>query len=188
MQTDTKTPPVPAPRFRAGLAGIALLLAGVAGGAGAMALTRPGVEMAPSAPTPIARLAATSGIVTVHGQVAETFGDRFLIQDATGHALVDMGPRRHGPATGAPVTVQGRFERGELHARFLVDASNQVEEVGPPPPPGPGPLPGVLHGPPAPPFGPGAPPVPPPAQPGTAGAPPAAMLPTGPVAPAPGAG
>ena len=51
-------------------------------------MTRPTVTMAPTIPTPIAKLASTSGVVTAKGRVAEVFGDRFVVQDGTGRAMV----------------------------------------------------------------------------------------------------
>ncbi|MGK6321995.1 hypothetical protein ACMGDM_02800 [Sphingomonas sp. DT-51] len=162
----TLLPHVTAPR-RLALAGAALLALGAAGGAGAMALTRPAVEMAPTVPTAVAKLPQSSGVVTVRGRVAAVYGDRFVVEDATGRALVDAG-RDSAPRAGAPVLVQGRYDEGQLRARFLVDSAG-AREVGPPPPPrGPGapPVPGA--GAPPPPPGAGAPPPPPPG----AGAPP----------------
>lgn len=152
---------------RLALGGAALLVLGAAGGAGAVSLTRPAVEMAPTVATPVARLAASSGIVTVRGRVAEVYGDRFVIQDGTGRALVAAG--RDGEASvtrGAPVMIQGRYDNGQMRARFLVDANGQVREVGPggrPPHPhgGPGaPPPPGAGAPPPPPPGAGAPPPP----------------------------
>ncbi|MBW6526171.1 hypothetical protein KZ813_04915, partial [Sphingomonas sp. RHCKR7] len=149
----TLLPHVNAPR-RVALAGAALLALGAAGGAGAMALTRPTVEMAPTVPTAVARLQQSSGTVTVRGRVAAVYGDRFVVEDSTGRALVDAG-RDSAPRAGAPVLVQGRYDEGQLRARFLVDSAG-AREVGPPPPP--------RHGPGAPPppaSGAGAPPPPP---------------------------
>ncbi|WP_294047188.1 hypothetical protein [Sphingomonas sp.] len=152
---------------RLGLGGAALLAIGVAGGAGAMSLTRPAIEMAPTVTTAVAKLPAASGIVTVRGRVAEVYGDRFIVQDQTGRVLVDAGRGDSAAMTaGSSVMVQGRYDNGQLKARFLVDGSGNVEEVGPPPPHGRGPHPGP-DGPPPPP-GAGAPPPPPPG----AGAPP----------------
>ena len=118
-----------------GLGGAALFALGVAGGAGAITLTRPPVEMAPTVATAIIRLPTTKGVVTVKGRVAEVYGDRFIVQDATGRTLVDAG-RRDGLTlgVGSPILVQGRFDDGQLHARYLVDASGTIQEVGPPPP------------------------------------------------------
>lgn len=160
-----------------GLAGAALLGLGVAGGAGAVSLTRPAVEMAPTVPTAIARLPQSSGVVTVKGRVAEVYGNRFVVQDNSGRTLVDAGREgQSAVSVGNPVLVQGRYDQGQLHARFLVDRAGAVREVGAPPPPPPPPAP---HGPGAgapPPPGAGAPPpsgagAPPPPPPG-AGAPP----------------
>jgi hypothetical protein len=154
-----------------------LLVLGATGGAGAMALTRPIVEMAPTVTTPIARLAGARGIVSMRGRVAEVYGDRFVVQDGSGRMLVDAGPRAAGNLhPSEPILVQGRFDDGQLRARYLVDASGTVQEVGPPPtPPGHrGPPPPPRGGPDAPPAGsPGAPPPPPPgAMPPVTDAPP----------------
>ncbi|WP_294331046.1 hypothetical protein [uncultured Sphingomonas sp.] len=164
------------PRTRLTLAAAALFAVGAAGGAGAVQLTRPSVEMAPTVPTATAKLAQTNGIVTVKGRVAETYGDRFVLQDGSGRALIDVGPAGNGVASGSTVTVQGRYVEGQLHASFLVDGQGNVQAVGAPPHP-----PRDRRGPPPPPpGGPGAPPPPP-----GAGAPP--PPPPGAVPPAPGA-
>ncbi|WP_169924217.1 hypothetical protein [Sphingomonas adhaesiva] len=196
------------PRTRMALAAAALLAAGAAGGAGAVQLTRPTVEMAPTVPTAIARLPQASGIVTVKGRVAETYGNQFVVQDGTGRALVDAG-RRGSDAVrvGSVMTVQGRYDDGRLRASYLVDPQGRIDAVGaPPPPPGAGapppPPPGAgappppppgAGAPPPPPPGAGAPPPPPPGGPGAppppppgAGAPP--PPPAGAVPPAPPAG
>ena len=159
------------PGAKLGLGAAALFVLGAAGGAGAMSQTRPTVEMAPTVPTPVSRLADARGIVTVRGRVAEVYGDRFTVQDATGRALVDAGQGDATVQTGNPILIQGRFENGQLHARYLVDAAGTVQEVGPPPPPpgGPGAVPPP---PPPPPGGPGAVPPPPPGGPGVVPPPP----------------
>ncbi len=120
--------------------GVAIGLAiGAAGGASAVSLTRPGVEMAPTIATPVARLASSSGVVTVKGRVAEVYGDRFVVQDGSGKAMVD-GARDANVAKGAAVQVQGRYDDGQLRASYVVDAAGKVTPVGPPPPrPGKGP-------------------------------------------------
>ncbi|WP_051272784.1 hypothetical protein [Sphingomonas phyllosphaerae] len=181
---------------RIALGGAALLAMGAAGGAGAVQLTRPSVEMAPTVPTAIAKLPATSGIVTVRGRVAGVYGTRFLVEDASGRTLVDAGSGAGSLTKGAPVLVQGRFDDGQLRARFLADQGG-VREVGAPPPPPPPPAPGA-GAPPPPPPGAGAPPppppgagAPPPPPPPGAGAPPAPPAPGAgapPPPPAPGAG
>ncbi|MEG8038318.1 hypothetical protein QP166_02795 [Sphingomonas sp. LR60] len=130
---------------RIALGGAALLAMGAAGGAGAVQLTRPSVEMAPTIPTAIAKLPASNGIVTVRGRVAGVYGTRFLVEDASGRTLVDAGRGAGTLTTGAPVLVQGRFDDGQLRARFLADQGG-VREVGaPPPPPPPPPSPGLAH-------------------------------------------
>jgi uncharacterized protein YdeI (BOF family) len=161
--------------------GVAIGLAiGAAGGASAVSMTRPSVEMAPTVATPVAKLASDNGVVTVKGRVAEVFGDRFVVQDTTGRAMVDAG-RDASVTKGAPVQVQGRYDNGQLRASYLVDANGKVTPVGPPPPrPGHGPK----HGPdargPGGPGGPGAPcapgamPPPPPPADGSAPPPPPA--------------
>lgn len=146
------------PRKRAGLAlaATALLVLGGAAGAAVMAQTRPSVSMAPARPIAIRSLSA-AGIVTIRGKVAEVYGDKFVLDDSTGRALVETGPEgsRVAPvAPGATVTVQGRFERGSVHAAFLVQPDGKVLALGPlnAPPRGP-------HG--GPDRSPGAPPPPP---------------------------
>ncbi|MCM2300486.1 MAG: hypothetical protein NDI74_13815 [Sphingomonas sp.] len=154
--------------------GAVVVLAASAGGAGAMAMTRPSIEMAPTVATPIAKLASSSGIVTVKGRVAEVFGNRIVVQDGSGRAMIDAGPDgASNLTTGAPVMVQGRYDQGQLRAQFLVGPNGAVEAVGPAHPP---------HGPGAPPPPPGAGPAGPPPPPSGAG--PAGALPP----PPPGAG
>ena len=115
-----------------GLAAAAILALGAAGGAGAVSLTRPSVEMAPASPTPIGRLSASSGIVTVKGRVAEVFGDRIVLQDATGRTMIDAGPEAQAALTrGAALTVQGRYDDGQFRASYLVDAAGKVIAMGP---------------------------------------------------------
>ncbi|MCI1142245.1 hypothetical protein MOP88_07920 [Sphingomonas sp. WKB10] len=162
--------------------GAVVVLAASAGGAGAMAMTRPSIEMAPTVATPIAKLASSSGIVTVKGRVAEVFGNRIVVQDGSGRAMIDAGPDgASNLTTGAPVMVQGRYDQGQLRAQFLVGPNGAVEAVGPahpphgagapPPPPGAGPA-----GPPPPPPGAGPAGAPPPPPPGAG---PAGAGPTG---------
>ncbi|WP_230628611.1 hypothetical protein [Sphingomonas sp. Leaf37] len=118
-------------RQRLALGATALIAIGAAGGAGAVALTRPSIEMAPTNVTPIARLGSSDGIVTVKGRVAEVFGDRFVVQDGSGRAMIDAGRNAGSIVKGSAMTVQGRYDDGQLRARFLVDPAGQVREVGP---------------------------------------------------------
>jgi len=127
------------------IGGAALIAAGAAGGAGAVGLTRPGIEVAPIRPVAIASLAhRDDSLVTVRGKVAEIYGDRFTLADASGKAMVDIGRGDEGAVTaGQDLLVQGRFDNGQLHASFLVDGSGRVRALSPagrPPHPGrPGP-------------------------------------------------
>lgn len=119
---------------RAGLAaGAAVLVAlGAVGGAGAVQATRPSIEMAPTVRTPIAMLATKRGVVTVKGRVAEVYGDRFVVQDASGRALIAAGREARGAVTvGQPVMVQGRYDDGQLRASYLVDQNGSIAAVGP---------------------------------------------------------
>jgi cytochrome c-type biogenesis protein CcmE len=157
-------------RNRLALAAAGLLVVGGAAGAVTVAATRPSVTMAPATPVTIRSL-QSDGIVTIRGTVAETYGNKFVMADRTGRALVDLGREGEGSdlvAVGQPVTIQGRFEDGFVHASFLVAPGGKVTALGPVggPPRGP-------HGPGGPgrdgpgrdgpdgPSGPGAPPPPP---------------------------
>lgn len=117
----------------AALAAVVLLAIGGGAGAVAMQATRPSVSMAPATPVAIRSL-SDGGIVTIKGRVAEIFGNKFIMADASGRALVDTG--REGETgrlvkAGAPVTVQGRFDRGFVRAAFIVGPDNQVVALGP---------------------------------------------------------
>lgn len=161
------------PRTKIGAGAFVLLAVGAAGGAGAMSLTRPAVEMAPVVPVAIARLPQADGVVTVRGRIAQVYGDHFVLNDGTGNALVDTGRTTDNAVqAGRTMTVQGHYNNGTLRASYLVNPQGQIAQVGPPPPPGPGSR-GM------------APPPPPP--PG-AGAPPPPPGPSAPPPPAPGAG
>ncbi|KQN27110.1 hypothetical protein ASF00_12145 [Sphingomonas sp. Leaf34] len=174
-------------RNRLALAAAGLLVVGGAAGAVTVAATRPSVTMAPATPVAIRSL-QSDGIVTIRGTVAEQYGNKFVMADRTGRALVDLGRGGEGSnlvATGQPVTIQGRFEDGFVHASFLVAPGGKVTALGPvggPPhgPHGPGPEGPGRDGPGGP-GGAGAPPPPPPPA-GVAPPPPAGMAPP-PVAP-----
>lgn len=167
-------------RAQLGIGAATLLALGAAGGAGAVSLTRPTIEMAPTIPTAIAKLPNSNGVVTVKGRVAEVYGDRFVLQDATGRTMIDAGREARGTVqTGAAMTVQGRFDDNQVRASYLVDPQGQIAAVGPagrpPRPPhdrGPGMGPDArgpgLRGP-----GDAGPPPPPPPPPGGPGAGPA---------------
>ncbi len=116
------------------VAGAALLAAGAAGGAGAVGMTRPGIEVAPIRPVAVVSLAQRDdALVTVRGKVAEVYGNSFTLTDGSGKALVDIGRDEIGTdiARGQDLLVQGRYRDGQLRASFLVDASGKVRAVGP---------------------------------------------------------
>ena len=110
---------------------LALVVAGGAAGAVAMKAGTPAVTMAPATPVAIRTLDADDRIVTVRGRIAEVYGRHFILADGSGRALVDAGrDRKAAVAVGQPMTVQGRFDDGSLHAAFLVGADGKVEQVG----------------------------------------------------------
>lgn len=120
------------PRKRLLLAAAGLLAIGGAAGAVIVHAERPSVMMAPMAPVAI-RALGSSSIVTIRGSVAEIYGSKFIVADASGRALVDAG--REGEdgglvSVGEPVTVQGRFDRGVVHAAFLVAPGGKVTALG----------------------------------------------------------
>ncbi|TPG39534.1 hypothetical protein EAH79_12450 [Sphingomonas koreensis] len=166
-------------RQQIGIGAAIVLALGVAGGAGAVELTRPAIEMAPVQPVAIASLSSRTGPVTVKGKVAEVYGDRFTIADGSGKTMVDAGGPggRQLVTAGQPVMVQGRYDDGQLRASYLVDGQGDVQPIGPAgPPPPPHGRRGGPDGPPPPPppgagprGGPGAPPPPPGCVAGPAG-------------------
>ncbi|MES3151547.1 hypothetical protein [Sphingomonas faeni] len=120
-------------RNRLALAAAGLLVVGGAAGAVTVAATRPSVTMAPATPVAIRSL-QSDGIVTIRGTVAEIYGTKFVMADPTGRALVDLGREGEDGAlvtAGQPVTIQGRFEHGFVHASFLVGAGGKVTALGP---------------------------------------------------------
>lgn len=148
--------PVRTTLIAAGLLGL-----GVAGGATAVQLAGPRIEIAPANPVVIRSLADDGGIVTVRGKVAEIYGPMFVLADGSGRALVEGGRPVDGTGlvgVGQAVTVQGRFHHGLLHAAFLIGADGKVTALRPMGPPhgGPGgPGGGPRHGPHGRPDGPG---------------------------------
>lgn len=139
---STPAAPRRARRFRTVLGAAALLLAGAGAGAGALSLTHHRGHAAFDtglATTPITQL-KDSDQVEVQGTVAEIFGNKFVVSDSGGRALVETG--RAGEdgnlvKAGESVTVQGRFEHGFLHASALQRADGKIRELRPVPPPPP---------------------------------------------------
>jgi uncharacterized protein YdeI (BOF family) len=120
----------------------ALLVAFAVGGgvtAAALQARRPALVML--TPAPITFMHDWSE-VAVKGQVAEIFGNKFIVQDDSGRALVETG--RSGEsgnlvAKSETVTVQGRFEHGFIHAQAISHSDGRNDFVGPPGPPPPPP-------------------------------------------------
>ena len=148
MDQDKPNPPtaLPPPRPRApfrrrALAGAALLGAFVLGGGtvgAALHHQRPTFVALTPAPIDAMRDGAA---VAVKGEVAELFGKDFVLQDGSGRALVDLGPEGEGGGLvgkAETVTVQGRFERGIVHAMAIQHADGHTDALGPPGPPRPG--------------------------------------------------
>ncbi|MCD0419800.1 hypothetical protein LOC51_21510 [Rubrivivax sp. JA1024] len=189
--TDTHDPnsSLPVRRFarhRSFLGGVALavLVVGAAAGAGGVKLAQnwqpQSVMLLP--PTAIDQMQADQP-VAVKGSVAEIYGNKFILDDGRGRALVDLGPRGKdaNPVTkGETVTVQGIFDRGVVRAQIVAHADGRNEAFGPPGPP---PPPPGRAAPPPPPGAPppraeaGPPPPPPPGErpPYAGGPPPRAM-------------
>lgn len=116
-------------RIKLGLAAVALVAVG--GGVGAVAVheMRPAAVMAPANPVAIKTLTDDGSVITIKGRVAQVFGNKFVMTDGSGNALVDAGRGDDSDVTVAPgqtVTVQGRFDGGVVRARFLVGADGKV--------------------------------------------------------------
>jgi uncharacterized protein YdeI (BOF family) len=109
------------------IAGFVVLAIGAAGGATAMRIARSAPEMAPVTPVAISSMPAWS-LVTVKGKVAEIYGNKFVIQDDSGKALIETGPAGDDGSLVAKdeaITVQGRFDNGFVHASYLVHADGK---------------------------------------------------------------
>jgi hypothetical protein len=131
--------PGPRRRYRLLITLAVVFVAALMLGAGLTALAglRREVAFAPLTPAPIAAMGDWSP-VAVQGQVAEIFGNKFIVQDESGRALVDTGPEGEDGKLVAPsetVTIQGRFERGFIHAVAIAHADGRNDIVGPPGPP-----------------------------------------------------
>lgn len=126
-------------RRRIGL-GVAFLVAcGI--GAGATALAQRGRMqiLVPLTPGPISTMKEWAA-VAVKGQVTEIFGNKFIIADDSGHALVETGRQGEGGtlvAASETVTVQGRFEHGFVRAVAIQHGDGRTVVLGPPGPPPP---------------------------------------------------
>ena len=131
-------PPERSPRISAralGIGGaIAILVAGAALGAGG---TRLAQNWEPQRvlllqPAAIGDLRDDTQ-VAIKGDVADIFGNKFVIQDSSGRALVDTGPRgedRRIVIKGETVTVQGRFDGGIIRAQLVAHADGRNDAFG----------------------------------------------------------
>ena len=129
----------PPARRRWVLAGALVAACALGAGAGALAEHGRRPVMVALAPAPIVGMKDWSQ-VAVKGQVAEVFGNAFILADASGRALIDTGPGGDGGqlvAKDETVTVQGRFERGSVRAVALQFGDGRTVMVGPPGPPHP---------------------------------------------------
>ena len=107
-----------------------------AGGGAAVATHNRAVTFVALTPGPIKAM-QDQAAVAVKGQVAEIYGNKFVVQDDSGRALVDTGPAGDGGALVAKsetLTVQGRFEDGFIHAVAITHADGRNDVVGPPGP------------------------------------------------------
>jgi hypothetical protein len=133
-QHDKHKGPHRARRYGAAvIACVALLGFGAVAGAGAISMMRPSVEMAPMTPVAISSM-PDWGLVTVKGKVVEVFGNKFVVEDPSGRALIETGPSGEGGklvALDEIVSVQGRFENGFIHATYLTRADGKTETLGP---------------------------------------------------------
>jgi uncharacterized protein YdeI (BOF family) len=147
MTNDTDLTPKAEPSIERGrrgkhivafsLTAFAILAIGAAGGAAAIKLTRPSIQMAPISPVAISSLEDDWNVVTVKGKVAEIYGDKFIIQDDSGRALIETGPAGDDGKlveVGERVSIQGRFDDGFLHASFLVLQDGKTVTLDPPAP------------------------------------------------------
>ena len=126
-------------RIVGGSALVGMLLVGAVAGAVAMKVSHHDERQALLPPVAINAMADDS-LVAVKGKVAEIFGNKFIITDATGRTLVDVGPGGSNAALVAQneeVTVQGRFDDGFVHAGMVIHGDGRVDELRPPHPHGP---------------------------------------------------
>jgi hypothetical protein len=148
---ETNAVPVPSNYRRrpyiTGLCAAGLIVFGLVAGAGATMFSVPRDKVVLMQPTSIAALAPYSD-VAVKGKVAEIFGNKFVIDDGSGRALVETGRAGEGGklvAAGETLTVQGHFDDGFIHGDVLVHADGKAESLRPPRP-GPRGLLDRLHG------------------------------------------
>ncbi|MBE7183224.1 MAG: hypothetical protein INR68_02315 [Methylobacterium mesophilicum] len=123
-------------RAKAAFAGLGLLALGLAGGAGATAALSPADSTVLMKPVAVNTLQSGTQ-AAVRGTVGDVFGNKFVLADPSGRALIDSGWRGEGGdlvKPGETVTVQGRFDRGSLHGEVLVRADGAAQSLKPPKP------------------------------------------------------
>ena len=148
MTTDTNEtgPQRPEPRrsvSKRRMAFAAALVLGCGLGAGATALAQRGHKTVLVAldPAPVSQM-KDGNEVAVKGQVAEIFGNKFILADESGRALIETGRAGESGtlvAKSDTVTVQGRFEHGFLHAAAIRFGDGRSVALTPPPGPPPHP-------------------------------------------------
>lgn len=114
-----------------------LLLVGAVAGAVGMKFGQMNERQALLPPVAINSMADDS-LVAVKGKAVEFFGNKFIITDGSGRALVDTGREgedRQLAANDEQVTVQGRFGNGFIRAAMVIHEDGRVDELRPARPP-----------------------------------------------------
>jgi hypothetical protein len=140
--TEPKALPPPQRRFTfsrrmlCATALVGVLIAGAALGAGGNRLAQRWTPQSVMMLQPAAiNQLKDASMVAVKGEVAEIFGNKLVLQDSSGRALVDTGRRgedRNVATKGETLTVQGRFDRGVIHAEVVMHADGRADAFGPP--------------------------------------------------------
>lgn len=143
MSEDPKRMPSPLAATRRKLPRSAMfaaaLVAAAVVGAGAETLVQKThrVTLVALSPEPVSAL-KDGTMAAIKGDVDEIFGNKFVVGDGSGRALVETGRFGEGSplvGKGEAVTVQGRFEHGFLHAAAITHADGHADMLSPPPPP-----------------------------------------------------
>lgn len=89
---------------------------------------QPGPAGAPQLETVTVNQLRDMNAIRLEGRVAEVFGNRFVLEDATGRTLVTTGPQGDREAlvkVGDQVSVEGRYGRSEVRAMALTVAGTE---------------------------------------------------------------
>lgn len=134
-EPSRSAPKMPRSR-RAGLVLAAAILVAAGATAGAAVARFVSHREAQQVLPPVAISAMTDGnLAAVKGKVVEIFGNKFVVEDQSGRALVETGPSGEDAALVArdePVTVQGLFEHGFIHGSMITHADGRTDLIGPP--------------------------------------------------------